>query len=44
MFDNIVRSGNPNYLAKTNKLSKKIGLKKIITLDEGLKKYVKKKN
>ncbi len=44
VFDNIERAGNPKYLAKSCKLSKQIGLKNIITLDKGLKKYVKKKN
>ncbi len=45
-FNHKIRKGNPKYLVLSNTISKKIGLKKITTIDEGLKKYVewKKKN
>tara|TARA_Y100001954_G_C15704757_1_gene549768 strand:- start:303 stop:1145 length:843 start_codon:yes stop_codon:yes gene_type:complete len=40
IFNKISLKGNPNYLAHSNNISKKLGLKKFIKIDEGLKKYV----
>lgn len=44
VFNNIISKSNPIYLAYKDIHSKKIGLRKFIKIDEGLKKYVKKKN
>ena len=43
-FNNIILKSNPFYLAYKDTHSKKIGLKKFIKIDDGLRKYVKKKN
>ncbi len=44
IFNGKISKINPIYLSYENSHSKKIGLREFIKIDEGLKKYVKKKN